>query len=109
MGRPSSSKSVAPFRLILNKSKATAANVYLMLYPKPMLSKAIAQDPTACGKFGEGLKSITGEMFTDEGRIYGGGLHKIEPKELGNVAADFILEAIQLNPKNDSQREQFAV
>ena len=32
----------------------------------------------------------TKEQLLDEGRVYGGGLHKLEPKELANVDASAI-------------------
>ncbi len=31
------------------------------------------------------LNSLTAEQLLGEGRVYGGGLHKLEPKELANV------------------------
>lgn len=39
------------------------------------------------------LSSIT-ETLVREGRVYGGGLHKLEPKGLAKVTADFILTAL---------------
>lgn len=33
---------------------------------------------------------MTPEQLLDEGRVYGGGLHKLEPKELANVDAPAI-------------------
>lgn len=93
MGRPSS-KSKMPFRFILNHSKATAANVYLLLYPKPLLAELLKDKKEVLRSLWQGLTAITEEMFTDEGRIYGGGLHKIEPKELCKVSADLVFAAI---------------
>lgn len=91
MGRPTR-KSESPFRFILNHSKATAANVYLLLYPKSDLAASLNNDSELYQKIWKALSSITAETLMGEGRVYGGGLHKLEPKELGNVPADPLLE-----------------
>ncbi len=93
MGR-GGAKSEKPFRFILNHSNAIAANAYLMLYPKPFLCKAIAGNPDRMRDIWKALNGIRVEELTGAGRIYGGGLHKIEPKELGNVSADCILSLL---------------
>ncbi len=90
MGRGLSSRS-KPFRFILNRSKATAANVYLMLYPKQPLSDALAGDPALALEIWRFLNSIPSETLLGEGRVYGGGLYKMEPKELANVPAAAIM------------------
>ena len=74
-----------PFRFILNRSNAIAANVYLMLYPKTAVADAIARDPALLERTWYALNSISTEALLGEGRVYGGGLHKLEPKELANV------------------------
>jgi len=79
-----------PFRFILNKSQATAANVYLLLYPKPALARALANNPQLGLQVWEFLDAISPETLLGEGRVYGGGLYKMEPKELANVPADAI-------------------
>jgi predicted RNA methylase len=94
MGRPSS-KSIAPFRFVLNHSRATAANVYLMLYPKPILTEIMKRRPELKRKVWQVLAAITSEAVTSEGRIYGGGLHKIEPKELAKLPATAMLDLIK--------------
>jgi adenine-specific DNA-methyltransferase len=76
-----------PFRFILNRSKATAANVYLLLYPKPLLSAALEKDEALARRIWEFLDSISSATLLGEGRVYGGGLYKMEPKELANVDA----------------------
>ncbi len=84
MGR-ADTKRGRPFRFILNHSMATAANVYLMLYPKPALAVALSQKPELNRSVWQALSEISDETLMGEGRVYGGGLHKLEPKELGNA------------------------
>jgi hypothetical protein len=86
-----------PFRFILNHSTATAANVYLLMYPKAAVRHAIAQPATAQRIFSL-LKQIPMPQLTGEGRVYGGGLHKLEPRELANVPADEIAAALNNRP-----------
>jgi adenine-specific DNA-methyltransferase len=83
----SDTKGKKPFRFVLNHSKAIVSNSYLILYPKPPLEKEIEQNPELSGRLLEALNQITGKAMLDEGRVYGGGMHKMEPKELANVPA----------------------
>ncbi len=83
-----------PFRFILNHSKAIVANSYLVLYPKDFLRDAIKKDGTLLKKIWVELNNVNADSMIGNGRVYGGGLHKIEPKELANVSADGIIEAI---------------
>lgn len=79
-----------PFRFVLNRSKAIVSNSYLILYPKPLLEKEIKEKPQLNEQLLQALNQITGKAMTDEGRVYGGGMHKMEPKELANVPANEI-------------------
>ena len=78
-------KSGRPFRFILNHSRATVANVYLAMYPTAVLTRAMARDPGLIRRVWQVLNAITPGQLLGEGRVYGGGLHKLEPRELGNV------------------------
>lgn len=78
-------KSGRPFRFILNQSQATIANVYLAMYPTQALAQALAREPALIRRAWQVLNRITPEELLGEGRVYGGGLHKLEPKELANV------------------------
>lgn len=82
------------FRFILNHSMATAANVYLMLYPKLALEKVLKSNPELVKVVWQALNTISAETLTSEGRVYGGGLHKLEPSELGNTTADNLLAVL---------------
>lgn len=72
-------------RFFRNHSQATAPNVYLMLYPKPFLKQAIEVTPELLDEIFDLLKQASHEHLLYEGRTYGGGLNKIEPKELARV------------------------
>jgi hypothetical protein len=94
MGRTTDKNTGKPFRFLWNKSQATAANVYLLLYPKPLLQKRLDRNPGLYAEVYATLSRVTAEMFMDESRVYGGGLYKLEPKELARVSAEPILSAI---------------
>jgi hypothetical protein len=87
-------KSGRPFRFILNHSSAKAPNTYLLLYPKPFLQRLLQDHPERARAVWQALNEITPDVLTREGRVYGGGLHKLEPKELARVPAETILNAL---------------
>ncbi len=83
-----------PFRFILNHSLATATNVYLLMYPRPELAAVLAHHPELKRAIWEALQRIDIDHLVREGRVYGGGLHKLEPKELANAPADEVLKVL---------------
>lgn len=87
-------KNGRPFRFILNRSRATVANVYLAMYPTSGLAHALNKDATLIDRIWERLNRITPAELLGESRVYGGGLHKLEPRELGSVVATFLAELI---------------
>ena len=106
MGRSRNGKH--PFRFIWNRSQATAHNVYLMLYPKGPLRDLLNEHPESAARIFETLQNIGPERFVSEGRVYGGGLHKVEPKELAKIPAGFLLEKLDLALQVGRQQVLFA-
>lgn len=88
LGRPK--EGARPFRFILNESVATAANTYLMLYPKPEYAEALSGTRGRLIATWEALNRTCPDTMLSGGRVYGGGLHKLEPKELAALPADEI-------------------
>jgi hypothetical protein len=91
LGR-SDTRTGRPFRFIRNDSRATVANVYLALYPTLLMARELARDPALLRRVWYALNQLSPEVLLGEGRVYGGGLHKLEPRELGNVPADFLVK-----------------
>ncbi|MCA9970864.1 MAG: class I SAM-dependent methyltransferase [Anaerolineales bacterium] len=78
-----------PFRFFLNQSAATAPNVYLMLYPTAWFASQLQTHPDLLNQVWERLKQLNPAQLIRHGRVYGGGLYKMEPKELGAVSLEF--------------------
>jgi len=97
-----------PFRFVLNRSKAIVSNSYLILYPKPHLEKEIELNPELNETLLQALTQITGKAMLDEGRVYGGGMHKMEPKELANVPAFEISAIFEKSPNNALHSDKFS-
>ncbi|MGO9594360.1 MAG: Eco57I restriction-modification methylase domain-containing protein [Steroidobacteraceae bacterium] len=72
-------------RFIFNRSQAIAANSYLMLYPREALDRFIRRDAERARLVWHVLNRIGADVITAGGRVYGGGLHKVEPKELASI------------------------
>ena len=91
MGRSETSNRL--FRFILNTSKAITTNVYLLLYPKPQYAHCI-KDENVLEEIWHELNAIPTETLSRNGRFYGGGLRKMEPKELMQTPAKGIADLL---------------
>lgn len=72
-------------RFIFNRSNAIAANTYLMLYPRQALERFIGSDVERARLVWQLLSRIGPRVITACGRVYGGGLYKVEPRELACI------------------------
>ena len=72
-----------PFRFIRNRSNATMTNTYLGLFPQTSMSEERMDD--MC----KALNNIPAEVLINSGREYGGGLKKLEPRELMSLPISF--------------------
>ena len=92
-----------PFRFFLNHSEATACNTYLMLYPKPALAALFELEPESKREVWQFLNDLDPDDLIGHGRVYGGGLHKLEPKELRSYPAQRLIDSL---PGLEMQRQQ---
>ena len=104
MGRGSGAGS-PPVRFILNDSRAIATNSFLMLYPKGFLAEYLGDDGERREELWNMLLEISADEITQAGRSYGGGLQKIEPKELGNVPCRALAKWMGYEKKTTSSRQ----
>jgi len=93
MGRQNGGRAI---RFLRNKSAATAPNVYLLLYPRQEFQPVLRTTPDLMDRLFEALEK-TADKLVHGGRMYGGGLNKIEPRELESVELPAWVEAI-VNP-----------
>jgi adenine-specific DNA-methyltransferase len=99
-------KRCSPFRFILNGSEATVGNVYLAMYPAASLTNLLARDDSVLRRIWTILNRLTPDRLLEQGRVYGGGLYKLEPRELANVRAPEIT-ALLFTPEHPMpQRDQ---
>jgi adenine-specific DNA-methyltransferase len=107
MGRGSDQKQ--PFRFIWNRSQAIGTNLYLMLYPKNGLARMLRDHADRAAEIFALLREVTGHELRGEGRVYGGGLNKIEPSELARIsAAPFVTRWPDLKSAVPRQGDLFA-
>ena len=64
----------------------------MLLFPKGPLQAALRADSQLFPAVFQALRQIDTDAFIREGRVYGGGLYKMEPKELGRLASEPVVE-----------------
>jgi adenine-specific DNA-methyltransferase len=89
-------KSGRPFRFVRNRSNATVANVWLAMYPTPRMERARRNNPELLDVMWRLLNKIQPDTLLGEGRVYGGGLWKLEPKELAKVPLPELSEYVSV-------------
>lgn len=95
-------KGSAPFRFFWNRSQATATNVWLMLAPKPSFAEALAHCPELTRDLVAHLARLDPAALVGHGRVYGGGLHKMEPRELAALDMTAWAERHRVAPAQES-------
>ena len=87
------------FRFIRNTSLAVTTNVYLLLYPLDGCLQSAKDKRDLLDMVWEKLNNIAAEKLISGGRVYGGGLYKIEPQELMNIPVPELASILKPSPK----------
>ena len=53
------------------------------------------------------LNSLPSEFLINEGRVYGGGMYKLEPKEMAKINADSLLTKLIIEISTTKQKLLF--
>lgn len=75
-------------RFYRNYSIAVATNAYYLLYPRREIVEQLDDLSRFCDDAYDCLTKVDPDRILASGRSYGGGLYKIEPKELENLTFD---------------------
>ena len=59
------------------------------------MAEILNEKPDVYSKVFETLKQIAVEEIMENGRVYGGGLYKVEPKELGRLSGKKFVDLFQ--------------
>jgi hypothetical protein len=78
------------------------------MYPTPALSRALSPDPSLLSRIWQFLNNLTADDLMGEKRVYGGGLYKLEPKELARVPLPQFLALLPLSCSVCKQQDLFA-
>jgi hypothetical protein len=66
-----------------------------MLYPKERIESKLKSNKSLMKEIWQALSQISPDDLLSSGRVYGGGLYKLEPSELGSVPGDSIARIIE--------------
>lgn len=80
-----------------------------MLSPKGPIARALQDSPALKRQVWKFLNKICPQALLGGGRACGGGLYKLEPKELDNIPAEAIEELLpeRTEPQREKQGELF--
>ena len=79
-----------------------------MLYPTGCLRNALKQHPKLQLDVFEALQRTNPAQLRAEVRVYGGGLHKVEPNELACIPARLVLDSVKTHVRIDAEMSMFA-